>query len=387
MPRRSQITLTARTVAEARAEGRDLIVWDRELPGFGLRVYASGSKTYLAQARGGDRVVRVSLGTHREMSPREARREAAKMIERIRRGEDAAADRRSGETTLAELAERFWREHVGPNCRAGTARYYRGLLRHHILPAFGPMSLSRIGRKEVGGLHHGLRHFPATANGAIKLLSKLFTLAEYWRLVPPGRNPCRSVNKYKLRRRERFLTPDEYRRLGRALDATEVRPAPWPHAVAAVRLLLVTGCRRGEILGLRWNDVDPAAGRLRLRETKSGPRMVPLTTTLHSVLEAIPRIQGNPWVIAGRRAGVPIRSLTHYWHRIRHRAGLDDVRLHDLRHSYASRALATGENLLMIGRLLGHRRLQSTDRYAHLPRQAEKRAVARVGDSIGAHIA
>ena len=137
---------------------------------------------------------------------------------------------------------------------------------------------------------------------------------------------------------------------------------------------------------MRWEDVDRTAGELRLRDAKAGPRMVPLTGPVLAVLDGIPRIDGTPWVLVGQRPGTGLTKLDNYWSIIRVKAGLGDVRIHDLRHSYASRALALGESLPTIGKLLGHRKVGTTARYAHLMRDAEKEAATRVGDSIGAHI-
>ena len=227
---------------------------------------------------------------------------------------------------------------------------------------------------------------PARPIGRSMVVSKMFRLAEAWGLAPEGSNPCRLVVKYKERKRERFLTPEEYRRLGRALDAAQTRSMVWRQAAFALRLLMLTGCRLTEILTLRWDDVDRASGELRLRDSKTGARMVSLTPTALKVLGGIARVPGNPWVIAGGKPGAHLPSLTVYWHRVRAEAGLGGVRIHDLRHSYASRALALGESLSMIGRLLGHADVESAARYAHLARDAEKVSTARVGASIGADI-
>ena len=231
---------------------------------------------------------------------------------------------------------------------------------------------------------YGLRDTPRAANRVLEILSQMFALSEAWGLSREGGNPCRSVVKYKRRKRERFLTEPEYRRLGRVLGALEAEGRMPAHAAAALRLLMLTGCRLNEILTLRWDDVDRTAGELRLREAKTGARMVPLTPTAAAVLAGIARFPGNPWVI-----GQPGGRLTHlsaYWYRVRERAGLGDVRIHDLRHSYASRALALGESLTMIGRLLGHADIGSTARYAHLARDTEKVSAAKVGGSIEADI-
>ena len=208
-----------------------------------------------------------------------------------------------------------------------------------------------------------------------------------------GTNPCRAVRKYREKKRERFLSREEYRRLGSALAEAEADAAAGadgavsPYAIAALRLLMLTGCRLNEILTLRWDDVDRTAGEFRLRDGKTGTRMVPLTPTAETVLAGIRRVPHNPWVIVGKQPGTHLASITQEWYRLRARAGLDDVRIHDLRHSYASRALAAGESLSMIGKLLGHADIQSTARYAHLARETERTSAARVGASIGADIA
>ena len=149
---------------------------------------------------------------------------------------------------------------------------------------------------------------------------------------------------------------------------------------------MLTGCRRNEILTLRWEEVDLEAAELRLRDSKTGPRVVPLPAAAVSVLAALPRVPGNPWVIPGAKPGGHLSNLNDHWLRIRARAGLEDVRIHDLRHSFASRALALGESLPTIGRLLGHGQVATTARYAHLARDAVKASASRVADSIAGDI-
>ncbi len=384
MPRRSELRITKRTVDALSVEAEDAVFWDRDLAGFGVRVHATGRKVYVVQSRGPTGPKRVTLGRHGDMSTDEARKRAAVVIDRIKRGEDPVPAPPEPELTLSELSERFLRTHVKVHCKPKTVATYRSVLDKHILPILGAMSISEVGRGEISALHHRLHDTPAMANRTVKILSKMFSLAEAWERIPPGRNPCRSVRRYKERSRERFLTPEEFRRLGRVLQ--EADGSVWPPAIAALRLLMLTGCRKSEILTLRWDDVDRTAGELRLRDAKAGPRMVPLTPAVVAVLDGIPRIHGNPWVIVGRKPDSHLPDLQLYWMRISERAGLDDVRIHDIRHSYASRALSLGESLPTIGKLLGHRKVATTARYAHLMRDAEKVAATRVGDSIGAHL-
>ena len=386
MPRRSELRITKRAVDALTVEAGDAVFWDRDLAGFGVRVHATGRKVYVVQSRGPTGPKRVTLGRHGDMSTDEARKQAAVVIDRIKRGEAPVPAPPEPDLTVAELSERFMRAHVKMHCKPNTVATYRFVLDKHILPVLGGKGISEVGRREISALHHRLRDTPVMANRTVKILSSMFSLAEAWERIPPGRNPCRSVRRYRERSRERFLTPEEFRRLGRVLRDAEADGLVWPPAIAAIRLLMLTGCRKREILTLRWEDLDRTVDELRLRDAKAGPRMVPLTPAVGVVLDAIPRLPGNPWVIVGRMQGTGLTNLDHSWQSIRARVGLDDVRIHDLRHSYASRALSLGESLPTIGKLLGHGKVGTTARYAHLMRDAEKVAATRVGDSIGAHI-
>ena len=245
-------------------------------------------------------------------------------------------------------------------------------------PAIGNMRISAVQRKDIAKLHHDMRDKPYQANRTLGVLSKMFSLAEVWGLRPDGSNPCRHVKRYKERNRERFLSPEETERLGEA--ETEM-----PSAVAAFRLLLLTGCRLSEIQFLRWEHVKDEC--IELPDAKTGGRIVPLGPEARGVLADLPREEGNSWVIRGRLPGSHITDLQKPWRRIRARAGLEDVRIHDLRHSYASRALALGESLTMIGKLLGHTQVQTTARYAHLARDSIQNAAARITGSIGGNLA
>ena len=379
--------LSSRTVDALPADGREKIYWDAELTGFGVRVHRSGSKAYVAQARGPRGSKRVTLGRHGVIATDEARRRAALALACIRSGEDPAPAAHAGDgPTVADLAQRYFREHVALRCKPGTAAGYRQTVDKHLLPALGAVPIVALGRAQVAELHHRLRATPAAANHAIATLSRMLNLAEAWGLLPAGGNPCRFVPRYRTRRPERFLTGDELRRLGRTLDALEVEGRIPVHAAAALRLLMLTGCRRGEILTLRWEDVDLDAGELRLADSKTGPRTVALSPGAARVLAALPRVPGTPWVVAGHRPGTRLTHITHYWYRTRERAGLGDVRLHDLRHSFASRALALGEDLTMIGKLLGHGKIRTTARYAHLARNSVRDSAARVAASIAADL-
>ena len=380
-------SISRRTV-DALSVEKDTVFWDRELPGFGVRVYPSGSKVYVVQTRGPQGAKRATVGRHGVITADQARRRAAAAIARIKAGEDPGLSPRRGREspTVAEVASRYLREHVEVRCKPATVGHYRTVVDRHIVPALGTVRIAALTPKHVADLHYGLRERPYTANLAVDTLSQMIGQAETWGLVQEGNNPCRQVQRYREGRRERFLTDVEFRRLGRVLDEMEAADEAPVHAIAAIRLLMLTGCRRNEIMTLRWEDVDLDAGELRLRDAKTGPRVVSLSPAAAEVLAVVPRVDGNPWVIAGRLPGQKLTTVYHHWLRIRARAELDDVRLHDLRHSFASRALALGESLPVIAKLLGHAQLRSAARYAHLGGDTVKAAAARVADAIGADI-
>ena len=236
-------TLTNRAVAALRVE-RDTVYWDRDLPGFGVRVYPGGGKVYIAQAREPDRTTRrVTVGRHDVLNADRARQRAALIIARIRAGEDPVplplAARYNGGPTMADLVERYLEEHAAVRLKPESQRRVRLMLHNHILPAFGRMPLEAVERSDILEFHQKLSDRPVTANKCVKALSHMYRLGAGWGLVPEGFNPCRSVEKYPERSRERFLTDAEFTRLGRVLDeAVESGAAPLT-AVTAIRLLML----------------------------------------------------------------------------------------------------------------------------------------------------
>ena len=386
MAKLTTTTISRRTV-DALAVAKDTVFWDSELSGFGVRVYASGSKVYVVQTRaGGGPAKRVTVGRHGVITAEEARRRAALVIARIKAGEEPlpATPGRALAVgpTVGELARQWLDGDVAVRCKPRTARQYALIVERHLLPRLGNVPAAALDPAQVAALHQALRATPTTANRTVEVLACIWNAAADRGLLPEGVNPCRLVVKNRERPRERFLSEAEFRRLGRILAEAEARPGVSVHAIAAIRLLLLTGCRKNEILTLRWSDVDLRARELRLADSKTGARVVPLSPEAAAVLAGIPRIKGNPHVIPGKVAGAPLHNLDNLWRRIRARAGLRDVRLHDCRHSFASRALALGEGLTMIGRLLGHARVETTARYAHLARDSVRRSADRVSASI-----
>ena len=387
--------ITKRAVDALRAREREYMLWDHTVKGFGVRVHSSGRKVYIVKYRHHGRVIKKTIGPHGAISPAAARAHAAEIITAARTGRDPAGrdlrekdaarrDPRQAATapTIRDLAGRFLEEYVPAHCKPGTAHSYRGSITRHVLPRIGARRIVDVTRGDVVALHHEMRAIPYAANHTLGILSIMLTAAEVWGLRPEGSNPCRYVKRFRVENRERFLSDEEYRRLGAALRRAEKTGTEAASAVAAIRLLMLTGCRLSEIMTLRWEDFDPEAAEIRLPDSKTGARVVHLGRPAVAVLRGIARVEGNPWVIAGRRPGSRVASLHYPWGRIRKRAGLDDVRLHDLRHSFASGGLLVGEGLPMIGKLLGHSQVQTTARYAHLADDPIKAAADRIASRI-----
>jgi len=387
MPQPNYRTLSKRTVDRLSVDDKDTVFWDRELPGYGVRVYPSGRKVYVVQTRVAGKSRRVTVGRHGDVAPDRARKDAAKIIARVKAGLPPVEIEPEAPPTVADLAGRYQREHVAMHCKPNTVKHYGLMLKKHIVPRLGALKVAEVERRDILKFQYQLSGMPTVANRCVDILVKMFNLAELWEMRPPGRNPCKSVRRYKVvRRKERFLTPRELATLGRVLEIAPAERLASRHAAAAIRLLVLTGCRRNEIMGLAWDDLDFDAGEMRLRDSKTGGRIVPLPPAAAEVLAELPRIDGNPWVFPGKRKGTHQVNINDSWDRVRRRAGLDDVRLHDLRHTFASRALAIGEGLPMIGELLGHRQVNTTARYAHLARESIQASTAKVADSIGADI-
>ena len=380
--------LTNRTVASTRPRDRDVFVWDDELPGFGLRVKPSGVKSYVIQYRNRHNDSRrITIGRHGVIGPEKARRKAKKMLADVQDGADPATERKDDREapTVAELAEKYLREHAAPYKKPRSVEEDQRLLRLHVLPALGRKKVAGITRADITGLHHAMRDTPGAANRTLALVSKMLNLAEKWGLRPDGSNPCRHVDRYPERKMERFLSVDELGRLGAVLAEAERTATELRSVIAAVRLLMFTGARLGEILNLEWSHVDFERSCLRLPESKTGAKVIHLNAPALEVLNGIER-DGSPWVIAGRDPDKPLVNLRKPWHRIRKAAGLDDVRLHDLRHSFASVGAAGGLSLPMIGALLGHTQAATTQRYAHLAADPLKQAADMIGERIRAAI-
>jgi len=375
--------LTKRTVEALRPSDRDVFIWDDQIPGFGLRVLPSGKRSYLIQYRAKGRTRRLALGRHGVLTPEQARRRAVELLSDVRRGADPSAERNAARNapSVTELCGRYFADYAEGRKKPRSVAMDRYLAAKHILPALGRRRVADVDRADALRIHNALREKPVLTNRVLALASKMFSLAERWGLRPVGSNPCRGVDRFPERARERFLSEVELARLGEALSEADRLGTETPEVVAALRLLTLTGCRVSEVRTLRWDEVDFERRCLRLRDSKTGPKTVPLSAPAVEVLGKIAR--GGEWVFPVRDGDGPLPTLSRAWERIRSRADLGGLRMHDLRHSFASVGACTGHSLLVIGALLGHRRAATTQRYAHLSNDP----VQSASEAIGARIA
>src|SRR6266513_5606436 len=384
---RDKITKRSVDALRPAADGSEAVIWDTEVKGFGVRAQRGGSKSYIVHYRAGTGrgapLRKVTIGKHGSpWTPDMARSEAKRLLGLVESGIDPGADKlaRQEAPTVSELAERFLAEHADAKRKASTAAEYRRLLDRIILPALGKRKVADVTRQDLAKLHHGLRQTPYQANRLLAVLGKMFNLAERWALRPDGSNPCRHVERFGERKRERMLSPAELGRLGDVLSAH----AGSPYTAAAVKLLVFSGARLSEVLSLRWDWIDFDRGEARLPDSKTGAKTLHLPPPALAVLAELPRLDTNPHVIVGHRAGASMVNLEKPWRAIRAAAGLDDVRLHDLRHAFASVAASSGMGLPSIGKMLGHTQAQTTNRYAHLASDPVKAAAAAVAGKIAA---
>ena len=347
---------------------------DAKLKGFGVRVLPSGRKRFFIHCQhDGERVWKI-VGDADDIGASEARSRAAAMLAEIR--QDGLVPASPEETVFEAIAEMTFRRHERL-WKPRTLSVNGGYFRNQILPRFAGRQIAEITRQDVVRWFASLAATPVAADRSMPILSVIMREAERMGFRDEGSNPCLGIRRYRRKGRERFLSDAEIRSLARCLDALEDEH---PLAVAAVRLLLLTGCRKSEILTLRWTDWRE--GALFLRDSKTGPRTVWLSQAAQNVLNGIDRT--SAWVFPVRKGDGP-RSATWLnllWSSARTESGLGDVRLHDLRHAYASFGLRQGESVLAIGRLLGHGSAETTLRYIHFADAMAAEAAATVGTAL-----
>ncbi len=374
--------LTKRLIDSLTPKAKEYFAWDSELKGFGIRIRPTGAKMFQVQYRKGGRTRRIAIGRYGAVTPDIARNQAKEILGAVAVGKNPAevisAERAA--PTMARLCGKFLQEYAAQRLKPRTFRDYELTIARLVLPNFGSFRVVDIHRRDIAELHYKLRKTPYQANRTLALLSKIFNVAEIWEFRPDGSNPCRHVQKYPERARNRYLCQSELRGLGQVLSECEIDGSESPHVIAAFRLLILTGCRLGEIKTLRWSFITPNA--MELPDSKTGARRIPLPQPARDVLARLPRTVGHPFVVEGKLPNQHISDLHVPWRRIRDRANLPGVRIHDLRHTYASNAVCAGVPLQMVGRILGHSVLQTTLRYAHLADEPVQKAAAENAASL-----
>jgi integrase len=409
--------LTKRLIDASEARPAKYTLWDTELRGFGLAVEPTGTKIFVLRYRtveGRDR--RPSIGRYGVLTVDQAREEARALLVEVAKGKDPLAVRqqkRAG-ATMAELFDRYLKEHVDVRLRPTSRVSIRHLVEKHLRPALGAIKVEAFTRQDAYRLHYSLRETPTSANRALAALSKALSLAEEWGLRPEGINPCAKVRMFQETARDRFLSVEEVKQLGATLILAETVGLPWvvdetkakakhlarpenriapldPAIVTVVRLLLLTGARKREITELRWSDVDFEFGTLALPRQKGKDR-VPhvVATAAMDILGRWPKTAGTEWVFP--RALDPSRPIAteviqNGWERIRHAAGIADVRMHDLRHTFGTTASRSGANAFMIRDMLRHANVSMSSRYVNPDSEPQRVLAEAVGDMLSSALA
>jgi len=391
--------LTKRVVD--RTEGSptgDRWVWDTELHGLGLKVTPNGRRIFFLKYRvpGNRRTRKYTIGPYGPLTVDQARTEARRLLGDVATGIDPARERaREREAPLlADALRRYLKDHAG-TWRPRTQHEYDRQAEQLIIPALGTSRVEEVTRADIATFLRRFEKRPILGNRVLALLSAFFTWALRAGLRSDEINPAKYLPRHAERNRTRFLSAEEIGRLGATVTAAQAgtwtdaegKPldrAPW-QSVAAITLLLFTGCRRSEILNLRWSEVDLERGLLLLRDTKAGESVRPISPATRAVLEQLPKGKPEARVLPG--TGGRRHEIKPAWTEIRRVAKLPDVRLHDLRHTVASRSQHAGHSLLVTGSLLGHRNLATTKKYAHLIPEPVQQAADRVSRELKALLA
>ena len=350
-------------------------IWDVDLKGFGVRCQRRAAVYVLKYRDQSGRQRFQTIGRHGSpWTPESARQEAKQRLGAAAGQQTGPNDHSTSCPTLEAFSRRYLEGYALLHKKPRSVAEDRRNLDHHILPALGAKPLAAITPVDIAQFQTRRGKCPANANRCLALLSHIFSIANKWGVVPIGHNPCRGIKRYRERARERFLSADEVASLGRALaDADKLSASTgedW-RAVNALRLLIYTGARLSEILTLQWSWIHWDEGYARLPDSKTGTKSLPLPQPALDVLRNLSQLHGRPskFVFPGARPNTYFTGIQKPWQRIRLKAGLPDVHIHDLRHCFASTAVAHGESLYLVGAILGHRTTSTTQRYAHLAMQ------------------
>ncbi len=352
--------------------------------GLGVRRYASGRAVYIVQTRMGGRCRTITIAPTSVVTEHRAATIARRVMAHAEVGHDPADDRLRirAAPMFQDFLDEYWQRTM-PRWKKSSREMHASYRRLYLDDSFPGISIDEISEEHVTRWFAALNNStgPGAANRVLAILNAMLNKGEEWGYRSDGTNPCRSVRRNKSRKIERFLSIAELRRLGEVLEEDQsVEGSLRSTVAAAVTLLLLTGCRASEMAGLQWPDIR--GNRLKLRDSKTGPRTVWLGDDARAVLDVLPRSRSIPWVFWNSKRREPLTKLSNYWPSIRDRAGLSSVRLHDLRHTFASHAAMSNETLSMIGRLLGHRSLSATSRYAHLGDEHVSDAAQQIGSAV-----
>jgi integrase len=376
--------LTKRLIEAIQPEHKDILLHDIELKGFRCKITPKGKRTYHVYYRTLEGQQRnPSIGTHGNITCEQARNIARQWLAQVAKGEDPSLTKQNTRKLLSisEFIDEYL-ERYASQLKAKTLKEEKSILENHIKQRLGKLSINTADRQEIMHLHQSMKKTPYLANRVLETVNKLFNLATKWGYRTDSVNPCIFVDKYKEKSRDRFLSNEELATLSDVLNNCEIEHIEMPEAILAIRLLLLTGCRKNEICQLQWDWIDFSEQRINLPDSKTGKKTIYLSAPAIELLQQATRIEGNPYVLAGRGGEGNYVSLQKAWVRIRAKAGITDVRLHDLRHSFASMAASGGLNLYMIGKLLGHTQQSTTQRYAHLVGKPLQEANNMVADRI-----
>lgn len=398
--------ITKRTIDAVAATGKEQFLWDSEMRGFGARVSREGRVGYIVQYRFEGRQRRYKIGPHgAPWTPETARMEARRILGEIAEGKDPQQRRFDDRAApdIARLCDRYLDEGLF-TAKPSSIASARNNIENHIKPLIGSRRAASLERGDIEAMMRDIaagrtarqvkqgprrlarvRGGKGAANSALVTLSAAIGFGVLHQVRAD--NPALGIRKFPGKKMERFLSPAELARLGQVLAAATALGVESPFALAAIRLLILTGCRKGEILTLRRGQVDRYHRCLRLPDSKTGAKIVHLGAAAMRVIASIPEIAGNPFLLPGKADGTHVTDLQSVWERIRAAAGLDDVRLHDLRHSFASVGAATGDSMLIIGALLGHSSPKTTARYTHLSDHPLKSAADRISEAIERYLA
>ena len=372
----------ARRVRAAKPRAKKYEIRDDVITGLGLAVQPSGVRTFVLNRMVRGRRRYATVGNADAMTVPEARIEARRLLAAFL--ETVKND--NGPRTPGHPMDAFAGEFLDRQARQWKPRTLESnayMVRKYILPAFGHMTVDAISVEHVKDWFASMAERPGSANRAMPVLSVMMRMAELWGYRPHNSNPCKNAKRYRMEPKARFLTADEMARLNAVLTRDEFY---CPQAVAVIRLLMLTGCRFGEVVSLEWDWIR--GKRIHLPDSKSGPRTVWLSSAARAVIDAIPRYSPDcPFLFPARPPTRHIDNFEYQWHRIRNEAGLPGLRIHDLRHSWASTAAMHGVDMVTIAKLLGHALVETTERYVHLSDQSVADAADRVSNRIHAALA